>query len=133
MEGEVGIFDYSYLEIGILVNQSGANVMTEESLLNRYRAASIGNSDLGTDSEILHRSLYQIFRSGWAIDVDGLGPLVVPCGRHKCAKAGSVVVMMMRDENGAHISNVETSLGDAASHAIAGVNDIKRVIDNQQI
>ena len=30
VEGEVGIFDYSYLDIGILVNQSGANVMTEE-------------------------------------------------------------------------------------------------------
>jgi hypothetical protein len=26
-----------------------------------------------------------------------------------------------------------TSLGDAASHAIAGINNIKRIVDNQQI
>jgi hypothetical protein len=49
VESEVGIFDCCYLDIGILVNQSGANVVTEEQLLNRYRAASIGNSDLGTE------------------------------------------------------------------------------------
>ena len=48
VESEVGIFDCRYLDISILVNQSGANVVTEEQLLNRYRAASIGNSDLGT-------------------------------------------------------------------------------------
>ena len=48
-------------------------------------------------------------------------------------QAGSVVIMMMRDENGAHVSNVEPSLGDAAGHTITSIDNIKRVIDDQQI
>jgi hypothetical protein len=39
----------------------------------------------------------------------------------------------MRDKNGAYISNIEASLGHAPSYAIAGINNIKRIIDNQQI
>jgi hypothetical protein len=41
--------------------------------------------------------------------------------------------MMMGDENGAHVSNVEPSLGDAAGHTITSIDNIKRVIDDQQI
>ena len=82
VESEMGIFDCGHLDIGILVNHSGTNVVTEEQLANRYRAASGGNSDLGANREILHRSLDQIFRPGWTIDVDWLGPLIVPCGGH---------------------------------------------------
>ena len=41
--------------------------------------------------------------------------------------------MMMRYEYNAHVANIEPSLGDAASHTIACVNNIKRTIDDQQI
>jgi hypothetical protein len=41
--------------------------------------------------------------------------------------------MMMRNENSPHVTNIETSLGDAASHTIASVDHIKRTIDDQQI
>jgi hypothetical protein len=32
--------------------------------------------------------------------------------------------MMMRDENGAHVSNIEASLGDAAGHTITSIDNI---------
>jgi len=77
VESKVGIFDCCHLDIGILVNHSGTDVVAEEQLLNRDCTTSVGNSDLGADGKILHRSLDQIFRPGWTIDVDRLGTLVV--------------------------------------------------------
>jgi hypothetical protein len=41
--------------------------------------------------------------------------------------------MMMHNENGSHISNIEPSLGDAASRTIASINYIKSTVDDQQI
>jgi len=41
--------------------------------------------------------------------------------------------MMMRDENGAHVSNIEPSLGDATRNTITSINNIKRVIDDHEI
>jgi hypothetical protein len=41
--------------------------------------------------------------------------------------------MMMRDENDAHVTNIEPSLSDAASHTIASVDNIKRTMDDQQV
>jgi hypothetical protein len=41
--------------------------------------------------------------------------------------------MMMGNEDDAHVTNVQPRLGDAASHTIAGVDDIKRAIDDKQI
>ena len=35
-----------------------------------------------------------------------------------------MVVMMVRDENGADLADVNARLGKAACHAIAGINDI---------
>jgi hypothetical protein len=90
METEMGIFDCGHLDIGILVNHSGSDVVTEEQLLNGYRAASIGNSDFGADGEVLHRGLHQIFRPGRTIDIDRLSPLVVPRDRHQRTQTGSV-------------------------------------------
>jgi hypothetical protein len=37
--------------------------------------------------------------------------------------------MMMHNENGSHISNIEPSLGDAASRTIASINYIKSTVD----
>jgi hypothetical protein len=52
--------------------------MTEEQLANRYRAAPIGDSDVSADGEILHRGLDQVFRLWRAVDIDGLGSLIIP-------------------------------------------------------
>jgi hypothetical protein len=90
METEMGIFDCGHLDIGIHVNHSGSDVVTEEQLRNGYRAASIGNSDFGADGEVLHRGLHQIFRPGRTIDTDRLSPLVVPRDRHQRTQTGSV-------------------------------------------
>jgi hypothetical protein len=51
--------------------------MTEEQLADRYCATPVGDSDVGADGEVLNRSLHQLFRLWGAIDIDGLGSLIV--------------------------------------------------------
>ena len=46
----------------------------------RYRLSNCSSARSG--ASFAHRSLDQIFRPGWTIDVDRLGTLVVPCGGH---------------------------------------------------
>jgi hypothetical protein len=45
----------------------------------------------------------------------------------------ALVIMMMRNENNADISHIKTDLSNAADHTIAGIDNIKRAIDDQQI
>jgi hypothetical protein len=60
----VGILDSRYLDVCVLVDHPGANVMTKKDLLKGDRDASVGNLDLGTDVEILHRGLHERFVGG---------------------------------------------------------------------
>src|SRR5262249_9482133 len=54
VESKMAVFNGSYLDIFVLIDQPGANIMTEEHIGYRRGAASIGDSDLGADREILH-------------------------------------------------------------------------------
>jgi hypothetical protein len=44
-----------------------------------------------------------------------------------------VIVVMMGDKNGAHIADIDASFRKLPGDAIAGINDIKRPVDNQEI
>jgi hypothetical protein len=55
VEAEVRIFDRRHFDIAILVNHPGGDIMTKEQLLNWYGTASVGNSNVSADCEILHR------------------------------------------------------------------------------
>ncbi len=103
--------------------------MTEEHLGYRYGATSVGNPDLGTDSEILHSGLDQLFCPGRAIDIDRFGALLIPRNRHQRTKARCVIVMMMRDKNSSDLPNVNTSFCKTPRDAVAGINDIMRPVD----
>src|SRR5262249_3403671 len=124
IESKMGVFDGCHLYVGVLKNHSSAGIMAEEQLIYRYCAASVGDPDLSTNGEILHRSLDQVFRLGRAIDIDWLGPLVIPRDRHQRTQARRVIVVMVGDENRSDISDVETSLRNTARDAVASVRDI---------
>src|SRR6516165_1596066 len=81
----------------------------------------------------MHRSLDQFFRPGRTVHIDRLCALIVPCSRHQRTETCSVVIMMMRNENDAHVTHIEASLGDAASGAVSSVNHIERAIHDQEI
>ena len=52
MESKVAVFDRRYFDIRVLINQTRAYIMTVKYAFDRYAATSIGNPDLGTDTEI---------------------------------------------------------------------------------
>src|SRR5258708_1148147 len=133
MKPKMGISYAGELDVGMVENHSGAHIVAEEQLVYRYRATSVGNPDLGTDGEILHRGLDQIFCPWRAIDIDGLGSLVIPSDGHERTESCSVIVVMVSDEDSSHISNVEPRLSNAACSTVAGAHDIKSAIDNQKI
>src|SRR5713101_9231208 len=51
MKIKMTIFDGRHFDIGVLVNHSGPDIMTEEQLAYRYRTAAVGNPDLSTNAE----------------------------------------------------------------------------------
>jgi hypothetical protein len=82
--------------------------VTEKHLGYRYCAATVGNPDLGADTEILHSRLDQLFRSGRAIDMDRLGAILIPRDRQQRTKASCVIVVMVSDKNDSDFPNVDT-------------------------
>ena len=44
-----------------------------------------------------------------------------------------MVIVMMRNENDAHVTNIEARLCEAASYAVPSINHIKRAIHDQEI
>src|SRR4030095_15510242 len=76
MEIKMAVFDGRHPDVRVLVNHLGAHVMTEEHLCYRYAAASVGNSDLGTDGEILHSGRDELYGPRRAIDMDRLGAIL---------------------------------------------------------
>ena len=107
--------------------------MSEEHLRDRHGAAAVADPDLGADGEILHRGFDQIFRPRRTIDVDRLGTVLIPRDRHKRAEPCSVIVMMMGNEDRPDVAGVNAGLGQSARGPVAGIDDIGRVVDDQQI
>ena len=99
MEIEMAVFDGRHLDIRVLVNHTRANIMTEEHLVYRQRATSVGDPDLGTDGVILHSGFDQLFGPGRAIDMDRLGALLIPRDRQQRTETGCVIVVMMSDKD----------------------------------
>ena len=130
---EMAVFDGHYLNIGVLVNHPGADIMTEEHLGNRYTAPAVGNPEFGTDGEILHGGFDQRFGSGRAVDIDRPGPPVVPSNRHQRAKTCGVVVVVMSNENGSDVAGVDASFCETSGDAVAGIDDIMCPIHSEKI
>jgi hypothetical protein len=133
MEIEMVVFDGRHLDVGVLINHSSANIMTEEHLGYWYGAPSIGYPDLGTDGALLHGGFGQFFSPGRAIDVDWLRLLAIPRHGHECTKARGVVVMIVRKKNRADLSEVNTSLCKTPCDTVASINDIMRPVDGEEV
>jgi hypothetical protein len=109
MEIEMAIFDRRHFDVRVLINHTRADIVTEKHLGYRYCAATVGNPDLGADTEILHSRLDQLFRSGRAIDMDRLGAILIPRDRQQCTETGCVIVVMVGDKDNSDFANVDTS------------------------
>ena len=83
MEIKMAVFDGRHLDVRVLVNHPGADIMTEEHLRYRYGAASVGNPDLSTNGEIRHSGLDQLYCPVRAIDINGFGAILIPRNRQQ--------------------------------------------------
>ena len=129
----MGVLDRRHGDVGVLVDFPDPDIVTEEQLADRDAAAAVGDPDVGADREVLHRSLDQVLGLWRAVDIDGRVSLVVPCDGHQGAESGGVIVMVVRDEDRPDVAHVEPGLGDAACSPIAGVDDVQRAVDDQQV
>ncbi len=130
MESKMAVFDRRHFDVRVLVNHAGADIMTEKHLDYRYAAASIGNPDLGTDGEILHSGLDQLFCSGRTIDIDRFGAILIPRNRQQRTKTSRVIVVVMSDKYSSDLPNVNASFCKTPRDAIAGINDIMRPVNS---
>jgi len=74
----MAVFDCRHFDVRVLINHTRADIMTEKHLDYRNRAAAIGDPDLGTNLEVLHSGLHELFCSGRAVDMDRLGAILIP-------------------------------------------------------
>jgi hypothetical protein len=116
-----------------LIDQAGADVVAEEHLFDWHRAAAVADPDLGIVVEIGDGSLDQAGRAGRPIDVDWRRALRAPLHGHEVAEPASVIVVAVGNEDGAEAAEVEFQLGETARRAIAGVDEIGRAVDDQEV
>src|SRR5215831_1125871 len=107
--------------------------MAIEYLSDGDREPAVGNPDLGTDGVILHGRLNQRLCRGRTIYVDRACALVVPCDRHQRAKSCGVIVMVMSNEDGSDVADINASLGDPSCNAVACIDDVMRPIHGEEI
>jgi len=98
--------------------------MTEEHLGDRNGPTSVGNPDLGTYGEVLHRRLDQVFCPGRTVDIDWLSPLVILCIGHQRTKTRRMIIMVMREKNSSDVADVDPGFRQTARDSVAGVNNI---------
>jgi hypothetical protein len=133
VETKMAVFDSRHLDIHVVVNQSGANIVAEEHLSYRHGAASVGNPDLSTYREIHHSGRHQLYGPGRPIDMDRLRAILIPHNRQQRTKTSCVIVMMVSDKNSSDLSNVDTNFRKTTCDAVALINDAKCPVDTQQI
>src|SRR6185437_16025812 len=114
-----------HLHVAVLIHDARIDVVTEKDLSDRYRTASIGDSDLRANGEVLHVCLDELFRPRRPVHIDRLRALVVPGGGHQRAETRRMIIMMVREENDSDVSNVEASLGNTARGPVAGIDYIE--------
>jgi hypothetical protein len=107
--------------------------VANEHLRNRRGNAPVGNSDLGTNVEILHSSPDKRFGRGRAIDIDRFGAILIPRGRHQPTEPRSMIVVMMGEKHRGQIADINVSFRKPAGDAVAGIDKIVHLIDSQQI
>src|SRR5919109_4815874 len=122
----MAVFDGRHPDVCVLINHTRADIMTVKHLRYRYAAASVGDSDLGTNRKILDSGLNQLYCPGRTIDVNRLGAILIPHNRQQRPETGCVIVMVMSDKNSSDLANVNTRLCKAACDAVASINDIMR-------
>ena len=114
MKSKMAVFNRRYLDVCVLINVAKADIVSEKDVDYRHGAASIGNPDLRAYDEILHGGLDQLLRFERAVDVDRLRTLAIPRQGHQRTKASRMIVMMVRNENRSDLSQINTSLRNAA-------------------
>src|SRR5919108_466542 len=129
MESKMAVFGGRHLDVRVVVNHPGANVMTEEQPGYRYGATAVSNPDLGTYGEILYSGPDQLFSPGRAIDVDRFRALAIPRQGHQRTKSSCVIIMMVCNKNRSDLSDINTGLRKTPCDGIAGIDDIMRSID----
>src|SRR5262245_44207317 len=133
MELVMRVFSSSHRAVRMTINLACANIMTKEYLSNRHRDAAVGNSDLSTDIEQLHNRFDERLRWGWAIHIDRFRKILIPCGRDQRTETSRVVIMMMRDKNRGDLANVNAGFCQPTRNTIAGIHEIMRAINGQEI
>src|SRR5262245_57346792 len=129
VKGKMAVFDSRHLDVLILVEHPGANVMTEEQFSDRYGTTPVSYPDFGTNREILHSGFDQLFCPGRAIDVNRLRSLAIPGHGHQGTKASCMIVMMVGNKNCSDLPDIYTSLRNTPCDAVAGINDIVCPVD----
>ena len=78
---EVRVLGRRYFDIGILVNQSGPDIVPDEDVAEG-RSPAFGPTDFRIDGEVCNCTLHQR-RGAWrAINVDRIVALIIPFHRH---------------------------------------------------
>src|SRR6516165_6409339 len=109
----------NHLNIAVLVDRASADVMPEEDLLNRCRAAGgVAHSDFRIVVKVRHRCLDQTLRAGGAVHIDRLSALQ-PLHGHKMSKSANMVIVPMGYEDRAQAAEVEFQLCEPARHPVA--------------
>src|SRR5262249_50534687 len=131
LESEVSVLDRGYLDIGILIDDAGLDVVALKGVSHRSLLA-LCPPNFGIRCEVSESPLDQRFHSA-AIDVGWLRALVLPLTDHQSGKPGCVVAMRMGDENLSNLPKVVARLNHARCHAASGIDQVKRTVDHKEI
>ena len=109
---------------------TGLDVVSVEGLRHRPLLA-FGPADLGVRRQIIDRAFDQRLDAA-AVNIDRLG-LLLPLRHQQGRETGGMVAVRVRDENLADFAKVVAGLHDTAGDAAAGIDQIERAVDDQQV
>ena len=125
------VLDRGYAHVRVLVDGAGRDVVAAEEL-RHLLALALGPADLGVRREVGDRSLDERFGAA-AVDLGRLAALVFPLRDEQGRKPHGVVAVRMGDEHAADLAEVVARLDEPPRHAIAGVDEIERLVDHEQV
>ena len=125
------VLDRRHLDVGILIDDAGTDVMAVKDIGHRPLLA-LGPADFSVRREIVHRALDEGLDAA-AVNIDRLGALIFPFGHQERRQPRSVIAVRMGDEDFSDFAEIVAGLHDAARHAVAGIDQIERAVDHQQV
>ena len=130
LEMKVRILDCRHFHIGILVNQSGLDVVPAERFGHRPFLA-FRPADIGIRLKVSNRAFDQRFHAA-AVNV-GRRRLLLPLRVQQRGKTVVVIAVRMGNKNLADFAEIITRLNDAHCHGAAGIDQIERAVDDQKV